>query len=149
MRNHIVAASFFIIGSGAMAEEAPDLTGTWVKTAGHIMYWNGEVNQFPHQYDQAIIVIHDQVGPVFKATQMTVPGADGHTGRHGNEPISGDGHPILGTVDWDGRSVILADVDDTTTQRCNLVATDRMECTAWEAGPHALAGRYVIERERP
>ncbi|GAB5468028.1 MAG: hypothetical protein Kilf2KO_10580 [Rhodospirillales bacterium] len=147
MMKRLLFVALAALSTPAAAEDTPDLTGTWVKTAGQIIYWNGEINAFPHQYDVALILIHDQAGPVFKATQMTVAAADGQSGRHGTEPLSGEGHPILGTIGWDGRRVILADVDDTTVQECILVETNRMQCLVFEPGAHALAGRYTIERE--
>lgn len=141
------AAAFAALCGPAIAQDAPDLVGTWAKTAGHIIYWNGEINSFPDQYKMALIVIHDRTGPVFKGTQMSVAADDGHAGRHGEEPLSGEGHPLLGSIGWDGRSIVLVDIGDTTVQECTLVDPGRMECAVSEAGEHALAGRYVLERE--
>ncbi|MEM6761615.1 MAG: hypothetical protein AAF615_01935 [Pseudomonadota bacterium] len=137
------------IPAGAAADETPDLMGTWQKTDGHIIYWNGEVNQWPHAYERALIIIHDQTGPVFKATQVTVPATDAQAGRHGAEALSEDGHTIVGLVGWDNKTVVFADVGDTTEQHCTITSNTRMECMVWEAGTHAIAGRYVIERQDP
>lgn len=142
------ATAFFAVLSGpVLAADVPDLVGTWVKTAGHIIYWNGEINQFPDQYKQALIVIHDQSGPVFKATQMSVAANDGQTGRHGQEPLSGEGHPLLGSIGWDGRRILIVDIGDTTVQECTLTDPQRMECSVSEAGEHALVGRYILQRQ--
>lgn len=142
----LAAVAFAALSTPAIAQDIPDLTGTWVKTAGHIIYWNGKINQFPDQYKTALVVIYDQSGPVFKGTQMSVAADDGHTGRHDKEPLSGDGHPLLGSIGWDGRSIQLVDIGDTTVQECTLVDAGRMECSVREAGEHALAGRYTMER---
>lgn len=142
------AALFFaVLSNPASAQDVPDLVGTWVKTAGHIIYWNGKINQFPEQYKTALIVIQEQTGPVFKATQISVADEDGHIGRHGADVLSKKGHPLLGSVGWDGRSITLVDIGDTTVQQCYLVDEGRMECTLSEAGEHALAGRFRLERE--
>ncbi|MCR9135856.1 MAG: hypothetical protein NXI27_07675 [Alphaproteobacteria bacterium] len=144
----ITAVLFAALSGSAFAQDAPDLVGTWVKTAGHIIYWNGEINRFPDQYKRALIVIHEQTGPVFKATQMSVAADDGQTGRHGKEPLSGEGHPLLGSIGWDGRRILIVDIGDTTVQECTLTDPERMECSVSEAGEHALVGRYSLERQK-
>jgi len=117
------------------------------KESGHIIYWNGEINRFPDRYKMALIMIHDQTGPVFKGTQMSIATDDGYTGRPGTEPLSGEGNPVLGSVGWDGRRIVLVDIGDTTVQECTLVDPGRMDCAVSEAGEHALAGRFILERE--
>jgi len=147
MMFRFAVAVFAALSGPAIAQDAPDLVGTWVKTAGQIIYWNGEINRFPDQYKRALIVIHDQTGPVFQATQKSIAVDDGQKGRHGKEPLSGEGHPLLGSVGWEGRSILLVDIGDTTVQECTLVDVGRMECAVSEAGEHAFVGRYILERK--
>ncbi|MEM6464518.1 MAG: hypothetical protein AAF724_21665 [Pseudomonadota bacterium] len=147
MMIRLTAFALLAFSGQAVGQDAPDLVGTWVKTAGHILYWNGEINEIPDQFETAMIVIHDQTGPVFEGTQISIAADQANAGRHGTEPLSDDGHPLLGSIGWDGRSITLVDIGDTTTQQCTLVDANRMECSIAEAGEHALAGRYVLERK--
>ena len=136
-------------GPGALADEPiPNLEGTWIKTDGQIIYWNYEINTFPHDYDIAQIQITDQEGAVFRAYQSSIAGSDAHSGRHGTDVIAQDALPMVGVVAWDGRSVTFSDIGDTTVQQCTLVDPDTMHCIVWEASEHAIAGRVLLEREQ-
>lgn len=138
----------FMTNLPAFADEAPpDLQGVWAKVAGEILYWNDKVNTFPHNYDVAELDIFAQSGGVFKALQRTVPAAEAHIGRHGGEPLSREGHPMLGTIGFDNRTVVLADLGDTTVYDCVLVSSDVLDCVVREAGDHALAGRVRLSRD--
>ncbi|MEM7445641.1 MAG: hypothetical protein AAF414_20130 [Pseudomonadota bacterium] len=128
-------------------EPVPNLEGIWAKTDGQIRYWDGQINTFPQSYEISQIEITDQEGAVFEAYQSSVAIEGAQQGRHGTEPISSDRLPMLGVIDWDGVSVRIADIGDTTAYECTLVDDDTMYCTLWEAGDHALAGRVVLERE--
>lgn len=61
MMIRFVAAAFAALSGPAIAVDAPDLVGTWVKTAGHIVCRNGEINRFPDQYKTALIVVRNPV----------------------------------------------------------------------------------------
>ncbi len=132
--------------AGFADEPVPNLEGTWIKSAGQIIYASGEINAFPHSYDIAQIEITGQVGAVFRATQSTVALDHAQDGHHGTQPIEKGGLPIIGVIGWDGSSVTLSDVGDTTVHHCTLVEENTMHCTVWEAGDHALAGRIVLRR---
>ena len=143
----LIASLALLYAAVAKADEPiPELEGTWIKTDGQIIYWNYEINTFPHDYDVAQIQITDQDGAVFRAYQSSVAGSDAHSGRHGSDEIAQDALPMLGVVAWDGRSVTFSDIGDTTVQQCTLVDPDTMHCTVWEASDHAIAGRVVLER---
>lgn len=133
--------------AGLADEPVANLEGIWIKSAGQIIYANGEINAFPHSYDIAQIEITGQVGAVFKATQSTVALDHAQDGHHATQPIEKGGLPIIGVIGWDGSSVTLSDVGDTTIHQCTLVEVNTMHCTVWEAGDHALAGRIVLRRQ--
>lgn len=147
-RTAVAGAALLALGLPANADDPiPDLEGVWLKTAGQILYWNGEVNTFPNNYDIAQIEITDQDGAVFHAAQSTVAREGREPGRHGTQPITQGGQPMVGAVGWDGTSVVLSDVGDTTVYNCMLVDQNTLHCLVWEAGAHALAGRIVLVRE--
>lgn len=131
----------------AADEPPPDLQGVWAKIQGEVVYWNDEINIFPHSYDVAEVDIFHQEGGVFRASQRTVPKAEAHVGRHGPEPLSSDGTPMLGAIGYDNLTVRLADIDDTTVYVCTLLDPDTMSCMVHEAGTHALAGRLLLSRK--
>ena len=131
----------------AAQQDPPNLEGVWVKTDGQILYWNGAVNTLPDSYDIAQIEITGQDGAVFQAVQSTVARAGREPGRHGTQPITQGGQPMIGVVGWDGTSVVLSDVGDTTVHHCTLVDQNTLHCLVWEAGAHALAGRIMLVRD--
>ena len=55
---------------------------------------------------------------------------------------------MIGVVGWDGTSVVLSDVGDTTVHHCTLVDQNTLHCLVWEAGDHALAGRITLALEQ-
>ncbi|MEO1223540.1 MAG: hypothetical protein AAFX92_04880 [Pseudomonadota bacterium] len=142
------AAALLAVGLPAQADDPmPNLEGVWIKTAGQILYWTGEVNTFPQSYDVAQIEITGQDGAVLQAVQSTVAREGSATGRQGTQPITQGGQPMIGVVGWDGTSVVLSDVGDTTVHHCTLVDQNTLHCLVWEAGDHALAGRITLVRE--
>ena len=128
-------------------ETVPNLEGIWIKTDGQIRYWNGEINDFPDSYEISQIEIEAQIGAVFEAYQSSIAIEGAHQGRQGAAPISSDRLPMLGVIGWDGTTVRIGDIGDTTSYQCTLVEQDTMHCTLLEAGDHALAGRVVLERD--
>ncbi|WP_421723373.1 hypothetical protein [Bauldia sp.] len=140
-----------IVGAGAClsasADEAvPNLEGIWIKADGQVRYWDGAINVFPQDYAIGQIEISGQVGAVFEAHQLSVAIGGAQEGRHGSEPITDQRLPLVGVVGWDGTSVVLSDIGDTTHYQCTLVAENTMHCMLWESGEHALAGRVILER---
>ncbi len=55
---------------------------------------------------------------------------------------------MIGVVGWDGTSVVLSDVGDTTVHDCTLVDQNTLHCLVWEAGAHALVGRITLAWEQ-
>jgi len=147
-RTAVAGATLLTLGLPAHADDPiPDLEGVWLMTAGQILYWNGEANTFPNNYDIAQIEITDQDGAVFQAAQSTVAREGREPGRHGTQPITQPGQPMIGAVGWDGTSVVFSDVGDTTVYNCTLSDGITLHCLVWEAGDHALAGRITLVRE--
>jgi len=144
----LASSALLALGLPAQANDPiPNLEGVWVKTAGQILYRSGEVNTFPHSYDIAQIEITGQDGAVFQAVQSTVAREGHEAGRQGTQPITQGGQPMIGVVGWDGTSVVLSDVGDTTVHHCTLTGENTLHCLVWEAGDHALAGRVTLVRE--
>lgn len=125
----------------------PNLEGIWVKTDGQVIYWNKETSNFPRDYETAQVEIKGQKGAVFEAYQSSIPKSPEHPGRHGSDSIPKTALPLLGVVDWDGKSVLMTDIGDNTIYKCTITGENTMQCMVWESGDNALAGRILLERK--
>ncbi len=81
----------------------PDLRGTWTRTEGQLLFWNGNMNDYAEDYDLATIEITDQTGAVFNVTNTVHYKSDADAGYQGDKRITRAPEAMLGVVGWDGR----------------------------------------------
>lgn len=126
----------------------PNLEGIWVNTHGQVIYWNKKISNIPEDYETAQFDIKGQNGGVFEAYLTIIPKSSEHPGRHGSDPLPQTALPMLGVIDWDGKSVMMTDIGDGTIYKCRITGENAMECMLWESGDNAIAGRILLERKQ-
>ena len=114
-------------GSGRCSEDAPapDLKGTWTGpfTAQR---WKGRADGVLN------LNVLEQVGSSLKAEKFwETPGNPGNVGGKDTEDAT---EPMVGVIDFDGKSVFFAEQDDNGLYRGTLVAPDTLELIYLEAG---------------
>jgi hypothetical protein len=104
---------------------APDLKGTWTGpfTAQR---WNGRADGV------LTLNVLEQEGSSLKAEKFwETPGKPGNVGGKDTEDAT---EPMVGVIDFDGRSVFFAEQDDNGLYRGTLTAPDTLELVYLEAG---------------
>lgn len=134
--------------AGLAQDYIAQLDGTWNAVDGSVMLWNGKVNTYPDDYEINQLVISDQQGSVFKATQTIKAKSGVAQGAHGSAPLDGQSTEMIGAVDGTGPFVVLVDLKDSTVVRCSLEDEDTMRCLVAEPGEHAIAGFAVLKRAK-
>lgn len=132
----------------SVSPTTPNLEGTWLKTDGQVIYWNKEISYFPKSYETAQLEIRGQVDGVFEAYQKTIPLREDHPGKHGDQALPKTELLLLGTIAYDGKTVMMTDVGDNTFYQCTLTDENTMQCVVWEGGDNALAGRIILKRQK-
>ena len=125
----------------------PNLEGIWVNTDGRVIYANKKISNFPEDYETAEFEIKGQNGAVFEVDLSVIPKSPEHPGRHGSDALPQTALPLLGVIDWDGKSVLMTDIGDHTIYKCTITGENTMQCMVWESGDNALAGRILLERK--
>jgi hypothetical protein len=131
-----------LVPAAATAEEAvPDLVGTWTGAMKE-MRWEGPA-EGPLE-----LRLTEQDGPLLR-------GEKGWTLEPGSTPGSVEGklvteavEPLIGVIDFDGRTFYLAEQGDTGTYHGRLVDADTIEMVYLEAGEVATVYRVVLKRTR-
>lgn len=144
----VLAALLSLAVPSALAQQdLPNLEGTWSVTDGRGLFWDGSTNHMVDDFRSFQIVIVDQADGVFGASNTAEHEDSATPGYHGDEEIGTGAYPMVGVIGWDGTTVILADVEDTSVATCELTATDTMRCIGWEAGERAVVFRFILSRE--
>lgn len=123
-----------------------DLTGIWKITYGSVAYYDGRVVNMIDDYHDVFIEVAQQQGAVFFVKTVVTPKDESYPGRHGLEQISGTDWGSVGSIGLDGKTIVIADIGDTSVTRCSLINSDTVECQGWEAGPHAFASTSRLQR---
>lgn len=146
----VLAAPLLLTSPLAVAQpDLPNLEGSWHITDGRILYWDGSTNHFTEDFVSFEIRIIDQHEGVFGGYYAPVHEDSAAPGFHGDDEARDGTYAMLGTIGWDGQTVVFADIDDTSAVRCDLIDPDTMHCLSWEAGERALVGRFVMTRASP
>ena len=122
----------------AMAEDAnvPNLVGTWTGPF-KAMREHGIAD------GSLTLRVTEQAGPLLKAEKSwKSPGVPGDVGGKEVEQAT---EPLVGVIDFDGKSVHLAEQADNGLYRGRLTAPDTLELVYIEAG-HAAAYRVRLTR---
>lgn len=124
---------------------APSLVGTWVSVTGEVGHWDGTLRPLGEMV--ATLVVTEQVGGVFRGTITYDNDRSGpkFEGKEGIRYVLDE--PVLGVVDWDGRTIVLVDYDDETVHRARLVNDATLEVIAYETGPYAVVNRMMMIRQ--
>lgn len=137
-----ILATLSSLSCAAMAEEAvPDLVGTWTGAMKE-MRWEGPA-EGPLE-----IRITEQDGPLLR-------GEKGWTLAPGSTPGSVEGklvteavEPLIGVIDFDGKTIHFAEQGDVGTYHGRLVDADTMELVYVEAGDVATIYRVLLKRTK-
>ncbi|MEO1223543.1 MAG: hypothetical protein AAFX92_04895 [Pseudomonadota bacterium] len=144
----VSAALLCLAATTAVAQQnLPNLEGTWSVTDGRGLFWDGSTNHMVDDFRSFQIVIVDQADGVFGASNTAEHEESATPGYHGDEEIGTGAYPMVGVIGWDGTTVILADVEDTSVATCELTETDTMRCVGWEAGERAVVFRFILTRD--
>ena len=141
-----VVAVTILLPSLSLAQSAtPSLIGTWTSVTGEVGHWSGTLKPFGKQV--GILTVEEQIGGVFRGTMVydNDPSGPEFEGKAGISHILSE--PVLGVIDWDGRSIVWVDRDDETVHRARLVNERTMEVIAFEPGAHAVVNRMIMVRE--
>lgn len=124
----------------AFAEDAkvPELTGTWSGPFKVIRESGIGEGTFT-------LRVTEQTGPLLKGEKSwETPGTEGNVGGKDVEKAT---EPLLGVVDFNGKTIYLAEQGDDGYHLGRLTAPDTLELIYLEAG-HATAFRAVLTREK-
>ncbi|MEH6527731.1 MAG: hypothetical protein V7723_16810 [Sneathiella sp.] len=135
----------FLPNTGRAQSTTPDLMGTWISVTGEVAHWSGTLKHFGEQV--GILKVEEQLGGVFRGhmvyqNEKSGPKFEGSDGI--DHTLS---EPVLGVIDWDGKSVVWVDKDDETVHRARLVNSRTMEVIAYEPGEHAVVNRMIMIRK--
>ena len=122
-----LAAGLWLGPIPVLAEDAaaPDLKGTWTGpfTAQR---WKGRADGV------LTLNVLDQEGSSLKAEKFwETPGKPGNVGGKDTEDVT---EPMVGVIDFDGKSVFFAEQDDNGLYRGTLTSPDTLELVYLEAG---------------
>jgi hypothetical protein len=124
-----------------LAAEPPDLTGAWTGEYRE-MRWDGPAES------QLVLTVIAQDGPLFKAEKSWKLEAGSSPGTVGGKLVSEATEPQVGVIDFDGRTVHLAEQGDLGTYRGTLTAPETLELVYVEAGDGASVYRIVLKRAK-
>jgi len=150
MKTSLLAILGLAVAIGSTSSFGQDsvhsLNGVWRAIEGNVILGRGVINTIPDNYDEWQVTISDQQGAVFKATQTVKPKSGTPTGKYGEAPMTGQTTPLIGAVDGTGSYLMMVDIEDTTTFRCNVVNDETMRCILAEPGKNAVAGFALMKR---
>ena len=135
----ILAVVAAVGGLPAIAQEVPDIVGTWTGDF-KLMHHTGPAEQSL----QLKVLVQD--GALLKGEKAWRI-ESGTPGDVGGEPRTEAVEPLDGVIDFDG-AIYFAEQDDAGLYKGRLTGSDTLEIVYVEAGDLATAYRAVLTRER-
>jgi hypothetical protein len=140
-----MVVSVFLVSAVAVAEEAgqviPNLVGKW--TAEYKVF-------SPRGFVESsnVLTVTEQDGPYIRGNHVwTVSnGPKGLITQHG-KAISSEKEPIVGVIDFDGKTVRIVEQGDTGRFDGRIVGPDKMELVHTEGGAEAFVYRAVFTKQ--
>jgi hypothetical protein len=127
--------------SETAASPAPDLVGTWTGSAKRLRGDGGAEGPIE-------IRVTEQDGPLFRAEKSWKLNAGGTPGSVGGKLVSEAVEPLIGVVDFDGRTLYLAEQGDVGTYTAHLTDPDTLQIVYVESGDAATIYRFVVKRAK-
>ncbi|MCP4382502.1 MAG: hypothetical protein GY798_13980 [Hyphomicrobiales bacterium] len=126
----------------ALAQETPDLTGTWTGTFKAQMPANVTTGTFT-------MVIDHQDGELFRGHKDVVRDDDSDTLVSANEElVRNPSERFLGVISADGQSFHLAELGDPGWYAGRIIDGDSFEVTYVESGPVPTVHRTLLKRQK-
>lgn len=140
----LVAACIGLSAQVSAQSSTPNLVGTWVSVKGEVGHWSGTLKD---SGTKATLVVEEQKGGVFRGTMSYDNDRDGpkFQGKAGVQYVQSE--KVLGVIDWDGKTVFWADIDDETVHRAQIVNEATLQVIAYEAGRYAVVNRMIMIRK--
>ena len=125
----------------ASAEDVPSLMGTW-KSEYTVQSRQGQSSA------EASLIITEQNGPLFRGTYEWEyhPSTD-VVGDHSDGVGKQGSEPFLGVIDWDNKSIRIADVGDKGFWIGRLEDANTMRLVYMESQDHATVARASFSRQ--
>jgi translation initiation factor IF-1 len=121
----------------------PDLIGSW-KGKNTVAFPNGTNTNI---MDMRIV---KQEGPYFWSERLWRNiNKDAPTGHIKGKKRSHAGEITLGVIDYDNKTIFMAEKDDGGIMKGKLIGKDKMEFIYIESGDHPVVMRTVLTREKP
>ena len=123
----------------------PELIGQWVVIKKDSIGWHRSIQD--HTSGPAYLQIEEQNGAVLEGFFFWQAPPGYARDHNGIAEVSEAKEPIIGLVEWDGRSVTFVEHPDTGTLQGKLLHKDMMQLMHFEPGPHATIARYLLIRQ--
>jgi len=124
------------------SQEFPNMVGNWGDDEYKVyLYTGSKIGQIEFQ-------IKEQDGPHFRGVHVWkhVDSGKPLTTKNGNL-ITGDTEPFVGVIGFDGKSITIAEQDDTGVLHGMLTGDDTMQLIYEEPGPNAMVFRLELKRK--
>jgi hypothetical protein len=140
-----VVVAVFLLSAVAVAEEAgqviPNLVGKW--TAEYKVF-------SPRGFIESsnVLTVTEQDGPYIRGNHVWTirKGPKDLITQHG-KAVASQKEPIIGVIDFDGKTVRIVEKGDTGRFEGRVVAPNRMELVHTEGGAEALVYRAVFTKQ--
>jgi hypothetical protein len=123
-------------------QEFPNMVGNWVDNEYKVYLYTG------FKMAQVEFRIKEQDGPHFRGVHVWKHVDNGKplTTKNG-KLITGDTEPFVGVIGFDGKSITIAEQDDTGVLHGKLVGKDTMLLIYEEPGANAMVFRLELKRK--
>jgi hypothetical protein len=140
-----MVVAVFLVSAAAAAEDAgqgiPNLVGKW--TAEY------KVFSPRGSYESSnVLTITEQDGPYLRGNHgWTVKKGSKNVVQQHGKVVTSEKEPIIGVIDFDGKTVRIVEKDDTGRFDGRVVGPDKMELVHTEGGAEALVYRAVFTKQ--
>jgi hypothetical protein len=123
-------------------QKFPNMVGNWVDNEYKVYLYTGS------KIGQIVFHIKEQDGPYFRGVHVWkhIDKGKPMTTKKG-KLITGDTEPFVGIIGFDGKSITIAEQDDTGVLHGKLIGKDTMELIYEEPGSNAMVIRYVLKKK--
>lgn len=123
----------------------PELVGQWVVVKKDGIGWHRAIQD--HTSGPAYLQIEEQDGAVLEGYFFWQVQPGEARDHNGIAEVSEAKEPLIGLVEWDGRSVTFVEHPDTGTLQGKLLHNNMMQLVHFEPGQYATISRYLLVRQ--